>query len=128
MPAHYGVSCLRLGVVMAEWSHARYRASPNRGEQGGRLTPSACTPNAPDPHRDRATTRDSAVEHDRLVQFLDTFMPACRPLLAPLDGAPPISTRDGVEHDISRALERKGRPKSGGSIVIDQTEALPTGR
>ena len=67
---------------------------------------------------------DSAIEYDRLVEFLDTFMPACRSLLALDDGDPPIFTRYGVEHDISRALERKVWLKSGGSIVIDQTEAL----
>ncbi len=67
---------------------------------------------------------DNPAEHARLATFLETFMPACRSLLRLDDGDPPLFTRYGVEHDISRALDRKVWLKSGGSIVIDQTEAL----
>ncbi|MFT5434667.1 MAG: ribonuclease G [Myxococcota bacterium] len=67
---------------------------------------------------------DCPKEYERLAGFLDTFMPRCRPLLKLDEENPPLFTRYGVEHEISRAMDRKVWLKSGGSIVIDQTEAL----
>jgi ribonuclease G len=67
---------------------------------------------------------DDVHEYDRLATFLERFMPGCRHLLRLDEEDPPLFTRFGVEHDISRAMGRKVWLKSGGSIVIDQTEAL----
>ena len=67
---------------------------------------------------------DDVHEFDRIAKFLERFMPRCRHLLRLDEEDPPLFTRYGVEHDISRAMDRKVWLKSGGSIVIDQTEAL----
>ena len=67
---------------------------------------------------------DDVHEYDRIAKFLERFMPRCRHLLRLDEEDPPLFTRYGVEHDISRAMGRKVWLKSGGSIVIDQTEAL----
>ena len=67
---------------------------------------------------------DDVHEYDRIARFLERFMPGCRHLLRLDEEDPPLFTRYGVEHDISRAMGRKVWLKSGGSIVIDQTEAL----
>ena len=67
---------------------------------------------------------DTQEEFDRLAAFLERFMPRCRPLLQLDEGSPPLFTRYGVENDLSRAMGRRAWLKSGGYIVIDQTEAL----
>ncbi len=69
---------------------------------------------------------DTQEEHDRQAEFLETFMPRCRDLLKLDPEAPPLFTRFGVEQEISRAMDRKVWLRSGGYIVIDQTEALTT--
>ena len=69
---------------------------------------------------------DSEAEAKRLATFLERVMPRCRPLLQLDQKTPPLFTRYGVEHEISRALERKVWLKSGGYIVIEHTEALTT--
>jgi len=67
---------------------------------------------------------DCPEEHKRLAEFLENFMPRCRHLLQLDEASPPLFTRFGVEHELSRAMGRKVWLKSGGYIVIDQTEAL----
>ena len=67
---------------------------------------------------------DDPGEHARLAEFLEAFMPGCRSLLKLDEASPPLFTRFGVEHELSRAMDRKVWLKSGGYIVIDQTEAL----
>ncbi len=69
---------------------------------------------------------DSPDEYDRLHNFLERFLPECLPLLKLDQSSPPLFTRHGTEHDISRALGRKVWLKSGGYIVIEHTEALTT--
>ena len=67
---------------------------------------------------------DSKEEFERLATFIETFLPACRPLLRLESGDQPLFARHRVEHEISRALDHKVWLKSGGTIVIDHTEAL----
>jgi len=69
---------------------------------------------------------DSASECERLREFAQTFIPKAAPLVELYSGAAPIFDLYGVEDDISRALERKVELKSGGHLVIDQTEAMTT--
>jgi ribonuclease G len=67
---------------------------------------------------------DDPDEYKNLLQFVRTFMPALAPRVELYSGPEPIFDGMGLEVEIGRALDRKVWLKSGGSIVIDQTEAL----
>lgn len=67
---------------------------------------------------------DSKPEHDRIVQFISTFMPKIRYSIELYEDNEPIFDHFGLEVEISRALGRKVWLKSGGYIIIEQTEAL----
>ncbi|MCC6764815.1 MAG: ribonuclease E/G [Deltaproteobacteria bacterium] len=69
---------------------------------------------------------DRPVDHRRILEFVDSFAPALTSRIELHDGAEPLFDRYGIEQAISRALERRVWLKSGGYIVIDQTEALTT--
>jgi ribonuclease G len=67
---------------------------------------------------------DDPVEHRNLLDFVRTFMPALAPRVELYKDPEPLFDALGLEVEIGRALDRKVWLKSGGSIVIDQTEAL----
>lgn len=67
---------------------------------------------------------DSAEEERRIAGFVHTFAPDTTARIEFYDEAEPIFERFGIEATIDRALERKVWLKSGGSIIIDQAEAL----
>jgi ribonuclease G len=67
---------------------------------------------------------DSKPDHDRIVQFITTFMPKMKYFIELYDEEEPIFDHFGLEVEISRALGRKVWLKSGGYIIIEQTEAL----
>ncbi len=67
---------------------------------------------------------DSEEEHGRLLEFVRTYFPKLEHKIQLYEGLEPIFDAFGIELDISRALGRKVWLKSGGYIVIDQTEAL----
>lgn len=67
---------------------------------------------------------DTPEEHAKIVRFLKTFMPNINCSVELYEGAEPIFDAFGLEVEIARALGRKVWLKSGGYIVIDQTEAL----
>lgn len=67
---------------------------------------------------------DSKTEHDRLLKFVNAFMPDFAGKVELFDRREPIFDAYGIEPEITRALERKVMLKSGGSLVIDQGEAL----
>jgi ribonuclease G len=69
---------------------------------------------------------DSAAELERVRKFAETFVPQAAPRLELFDGAAPLFDLYGVEDDINRALDRRVDLKSGGHLVIDQTEAMTT--
>jgi ribonuclease G len=69
---------------------------------------------------------DSAEECRRVKQFAQLFVPHAAPLIELYEGAAPIFDLYGVEDDINRALNRRVDLKSGGHLVIDQTEAMTT--
>ena len=69
---------------------------------------------------------DDATELGRMQQFMRDFIPN-HALRLELHGGPrPIFDLHGVEEEINRALERKVALKSGGYLVIDQTESMTT--
>jgi ribonuclease G len=69
---------------------------------------------------------DSAREHARMQEFAAAFMPEAAPLIEMYVGPRPLFDLNGVEEEIAKALERKVQLKSGGHLVIDQTEAMTT--
>jgi len=69
---------------------------------------------------------DSPSEHERLLEFVRSYFPKLASRIELYEGEEPIFDAFGIELDISRALGRKVWLKSGGYIVIDQTEALIT--
>jgi ribonuclease G len=63
---------------------------------------------------------------ERMREFATTFMPALGARVERYSGSRPIFDLHGVEEEIQRSLERKVALKSGGYLIIDQTEALTT--
>ena len=67
---------------------------------------------------------DSRKDFDSVLAFLDTFNPSLKESVELFEGNEPIFDAYNLEGDISRALQKKVWLKSGGYIVIEQTEAL----
>lgn len=59
-----------------------------------------------------------------VLEFLNTFMPNLKDSVELYEGEEPIFEAFNLEGDIQRALRRKVWLKSGGYIVLEQTEAL----
>ena len=69
---------------------------------------------------------DNIDVYSELCHFSDKFVPGVREKLELYASNSPIFDMYGVEDELSRAIERKVSLKSGGHIVIDQTEAMTT--
>ena len=67
---------------------------------------------------------DSRETYQSMKTFARQFMPEVAERLFYYPGERPIFDVYGVEEELNRALQRKVSLKSGGHIVIDQTEAL----
>jgi ribonuclease G len=67
---------------------------------------------------------DNAQEHQRVLEFIDRIMPALAPRVKLYDKDFPIFEEYGVQAELDKALRSKVWLKSGGSIVVNQTEAL----
>jgi ribonuclease G len=69
---------------------------------------------------------DSRLTYDLLVEFTDEYIPDIASKLELYTGNQPIFNLYDVENEIQLALERKVALKSGGYLIIDQTEAMTT--
>lgn len=69
---------------------------------------------------------DSRETCAELKNYCSKFMPEMAEHIELYAGKEPIFDMYDVENEIHRALERKVMLKSGGSLVIDQTEAMTT--
>jgi ribonuclease G len=69
---------------------------------------------------------DSNETHQAMSHFARQFTPNVVPRLAHYQGERPLFDLHNVEDDIERALARRVDLKSGGYLIIDQTEALTT--
>ncbi len=69
---------------------------------------------------------DSRMQFDALQTFGRTYMPQVLGKLEHYRGERPIFDLFGIEEDVARALGRRVDLKSGGYLIIDQTEALTT--
>ena len=67
---------------------------------------------------------DNAQEHQRVVEFIERIMPTLAARVKLYDKDFPIFEEYGVQAELDKALRSKVWLKSGGSIVINQTEAL----
>ncbi|WP_392566107.1 ribonuclease G [Utexia brackfieldae] len=69
---------------------------------------------------------DSRLTYDLLNEFIAEFMPEVANKLELYRGSLPIFDLYDTENEVQRALERKVKLKSGGYLIIDQTEAMTT--
>jgi len=69
---------------------------------------------------------DQAAAHREMREFAGTFMPEALPRLELYNDGRPVFELHHVEEEIQKALERKVPLKSGGYLMIDQTEAMTT--
>jgi len=69
---------------------------------------------------------DSNETCQRLREFASRYMPALADKIEHYSGSRPIFDLYGVEDEIQRALDKQVPLKSGGYLVIDQTEAMTT--
>lgn len=69
---------------------------------------------------------DSRLTYEQLLEFTSEYIPEMTGKLEFYDGSQPIFDLFDVENEIQRALDRKVVLKSGGYLIIDQTEAMTT--
>ncbi|MEJ2391730.1 MAG: ribonuclease G [Gammaproteobacteria bacterium] len=69
---------------------------------------------------------DSRETYDRIKKFAGKFIPQLEPCVEHYPGERPLFDLYGVEDEIRKSLEHKVQLKSGGYLIIDQTEAMTT--
>ena len=69
---------------------------------------------------------DSRENFQKLASFAAEYTPMVAPLLDHYTGERPLFDLHGVENEIQKALARRVELKSGGYLIIDQTEAMTT--
>jgi ribonuclease G len=67
---------------------------------------------------------DDRDQYNRLVRFVEMFLPERVKDIELYAGDEPIFDAYGIEDEIARALSRKVPLPSGGSLIVDQAEAL----
>ncbi|MGB8031942.1 MAG: Rne/Rng family ribonuclease [Terracidiphilus sp.] len=67
---------------------------------------------------------DTEADYERIVRFLNRFSPSLVRRVKLYTKETPLFEHFGIQEEISKALRSKVWLKSGGSIVINQTEAL----
>jgi ribonuclease G len=69
---------------------------------------------------------DSRETFERMQRFAERFLPDTVDCIEHYEGQRPIFEIYGIEDEIQRALERRVPLKSGGYLMVDQTEAMAT--
>ena len=69
---------------------------------------------------------DSRLEFENLKEFTSEYVPELTKKLELYEGDKPIFDMFDTENEIQRSLDRKVELKSGGYLIIDQTEAMTT--
>lgn len=69
---------------------------------------------------------DSREVHQQLTQFVEEFIPNLPAKLLHYPGEKPIFDLYNIEEDLQKALQTRVALKSGGYLMIDQTEAMTT--
>jgi ribonuclease G len=74
--------------------------------------------------RTRRIVVDDPVIHEKMQRFLDRFVADPKPRLDLYQGTEPLFDREGLESRIDENLGKKVWLKSGGYLIVDQSEAL----
>lgn len=69
---------------------------------------------------------DSRETYLSMMEFAENYVPEVADFIEHYPGERPIFDLHGVEDEIQKGLERKVQLKSGGYLIIDQTEAMTT--
>jgi ribonuclease G len=69
---------------------------------------------------------DQQNAHREMLEFATSFMPDALPRIEHYGETRPLFELHHVEEEIQKALDRKVSLKSGGHLIIDQTEAMTT--
>lgn len=69
---------------------------------------------------------DSKLAYEKLKEFSSEFVPELTDRISLYQGDKPIFDMYDTETEIQRSLDRKVELKSGGYLIIDQTEAMTT--
>ncbi len=69
-------------------------------------------------------TVDDEEEYNRILNFVEIYFPQLKKQVRLYKNNVPLFEKMGVESEILKALQRKVYLKSGGYLIIDQTEAL----
>ncbi|MBD3619299.1 MAG: ribonuclease G [Chromatiales bacterium] len=69
---------------------------------------------------------DSRETAQKAIEFAQAYVPGIASRIEHYPGERPVFDLYGVEDEIQKALERKVQLKSGGYVIIDQTEAMTT--
>jgi ribonuclease G len=69
---------------------------------------------------------DQQIAHREMLEFATSFMPDALPRIELYGETRPLFELHHVEEEIQKALDRKVPLKSGGHLMIDQTEAMTT--
>ncbi|WP_150909825.1 ribonuclease G [Marinobacter halotolerans] len=69
---------------------------------------------------------DSKESHQRVLEFVEEFVTEFADKVEYYPGERPLFDLYSVEDEIQKALSRKVQLKSGGYVIIDQTEAMTT--
>ncbi|ANJ66559.1 ribonuclease G [Halothiobacillus diazotrophicus] len=69
---------------------------------------------------------DSRETYHRAMQFAQEMVPDILPMIEHYPGERPLFDLHSIEQEIASALDRRVPLKSGGYIIIDQTEAMTT--
>ena len=69
---------------------------------------------------------DQPAAFQEMQEFARTFMPEALPRIELYDEVRPVFDLHHVEEEIQKSLDRKVALKSGGYVIIDQTEAMTT--
>lgn len=69
---------------------------------------------------------DSRETYITMLEFAEKYVPEVADFIEHYPGERPVFDLHGVEDEIQRGLEKKVQLKSGGYLIIDQTEAMTT--
>jgi len=69
---------------------------------------------------------DSRETYDKVSRFANKFIPELKDSIEYYPGERPIFDIYGIEDEIHKSLQQKVQLKSGGYLIIDQTEAMTT--
>jgi ribonuclease G len=69
---------------------------------------------------------DSRETSNIMLEFAEKYVPEVTGFIEHYPGERPVFDLHGVEDEIQKGLERKVQLKSGGYLIIDQTEAMTT--